>query len=631
MDHTSKGWLCPDLYMKEGCIAGYVCNQTLGQCQIGKPGEGGHLDKCKETCHPPAPPPPPQFVCNVTTLMCEKAPASGQPTKEGCASTCGNHTPTDLLGLWRGLDVQVGFSVGEWVMNFSETSVAWGPYGAPDKFAADVAMLGPQKLQLTMTKPYASKGDVRMATYSNAGWPTGPETWSFSIALQSSGSHVAPPVSLPGDAIGTEGLDVFVFHGCHEYHGLCDFSPAFAPPAAREGRLLPWLRLSSATTDTCGAHSSCGECIGDASGQCGWCDGLVTFHDGSTCGGDGKGCCGGSSGFSRCDPGYRKACPVICDWQSHAPAGKHPFCREATSKEFNSSIAKYADCKALNASYSCQVPDFGQYCNKTAAGGRGQCQTAKTKDDCAKNPLCNTTNPVCDPDCDSERKSITYCSPDAGCKGPVSKSECAADPNCDPDHSGCDPSVCKAPEWYTCNTDTSQCETHTGERPGPGTPYYNKTEDCKKACVSHDVSGVWRGLRVDKGFEADEWDFTFAQAGAGSAVVFKSKKTGTKYVGTYAIGAALDTSVEKWFSFELNIKLASGFVLKGLVSNYDSDAEHPQPSVGPYTRFLYLGLPIQDGDVAISYDDAMAADKQEFVLISCLPSDEHCDFSPAKP
>lgn len=637
MDHTSKGWLCPDLYMKDGCIAGYVCNKTTGTCNIGPPGEGGHKDKCEAECHKPAPPPPPQFVCNVTTLTCEEAPKQGQPTKKSCDNTCGHHTPSELIGLWRGIDIQSGFSIGEWVVNFSTSTVTWGPSGTPTMYAADVAMTGPQRLQLSLTSPPSSKGEIRLATYSNAGWPTGPETWSFSLAIQHEGSHVAPPDALPGSAMGLAGIDVFVFHGCHEYHHLCDFSAAFTkptpPPTASAARQLT---SASATTipswliapqvDSCKTHKSCGECINAQGGLCGWCDGIVTFSDGTTCGEDGNGCCGGASAFSTCDPSFRKACPVICDWNSHKPAGKHPFCREATSKEFNSSMPKYGTCAELNASQSCNVPDFGHYCDKTV--GTGQCKTVKTKDDCAKTPGCNVSNPVCDDAvCDSHHKYITYCDPDSGCKGPVSKAECKLDPHCDPDHpTGCDPTVCKAPVWFTCDAGSHQCNPHQGKLPPPGTIYFNTTADCKKACIDHDISGIWRGLRVDKGFVADEWDFEFSKVTAGATVTFKSKKTGTKSVGTYAIGAAM--SSEPFGAFEFIITLTSGGTLKGLFSTQNNDG---QPAVGPFTRFMYLGLPLQASDTAVSYDDAMAAVKQEFVLVACLPAEAGCDFSSAAP
>jgi hypothetical protein len=252
----------------------------------------------------------------------------------------------------------------------------------------------------------------------------------------------------------------------------------------------------------------------------------------------------------------------------------------------------------------------------------------RTKHDCEQTPGCNVTNPTCsDAKCDSSAKTITFCDPDAGCKGPVSKAECAADPHCDPAHSGCNPNVCKAPSWYTCDKASWQCVAHQGARPPPGMVYFNTTDGCKKACVDHDVSGVWRALRVDSGFVADEWDFKFSSLSAGATVVYRSKKTRTTYTGTYQIGAALST--EPFGAFEMVVTLSGGDVLRGLVATTNSDQS--TPAQGPYTRFLYLGLPLKGGDVAVSYDDAMAASKQEFVLVGCLHAEEHCDFSSASP
>ena len=247
----------------------------------------------------------------------------------------------------------------------------------------------------------------------------------------------------------------------------------------------------------------------------------------------------------------------------------------------------------------------------------------KTKEECEQIKECNVTNPTCTQDDCGDAKSIVFCDPESGCQGPVTKGECALNPHCDPEKSGCNPNECKAPSWYACDSKTYQCKEGTGKPPA-GTIYFNTTKECQKACVSHDVSGVWRGLRVDSGFEADEWDFKFTEADAGASVVFKSNKAGTVYTGTYAIGAAL--SEEPFGAFELVITLTNGDVLKGLFSVSNSGEQ-----AGPYTRFMYLGLPSKGSDVAISFDDAMAASKQEFVLIACLNSQAKCDFSSATP
>jgi len=130
------------------------------------------------------------------------------------------------------------------------------------------------------------------------------------------------------------------------------------------------------------------------------------------------------------------------------------------------------------------------------------------------------------------------------------------------------------------------------------------------------VSGVWRGLRVDQGFVVDEWDFSFA----GGAVTYRSKETGTTLRGTYDIRAPITDGT--FASFEIAVTLTTGEKLVGLYDNQD---------VGPITKFMYLGMPLADGDSATSYDDAMAASKQEFVLVACISRVAACDFSPAAP
>jgi len=72
----------------------------------------------------------------------------------------------------------------------------------------------------------------------------------------------------------------------------------------------------------------------------------------------------------------------------------------------------------------------------------------------------------------------------------------------------------------------------------------------------------------------------------------------------------------------MTVTLSTGEVLTGLFDNKDK---------GPITKFMYLGLPLKDGDHAASYEDAMAASKQEFVLIACLPQIAGCDFDGAAP
>jgi hypothetical protein len=125
--------------------------------------------------------------------------------------------------------------------------------------------------------------------------------------------------------MGDTNFDVLSMIQCNSYGTSgCDFSKSFAlaskvvkplPVKAKhavEGRTLEEL-LAPAAADSCGAYGDCDTCLGDASGVCGWCDGVVTDVNGNVvCGEDGNGCCGGSDGFSYCNVAFRKTCPVVC-------------------------------------------------------------------------------------------------------------------------------------------------------------------------------------------------------------------------------------------------------------------------------------------------------------------------------
>lgn len=279
MDHTSKGWTCFHLYMHDGCVAGYVCNHTSGQCMLGAPGTGDTKSNCEFTClppAPPAPPPPPRYTCNATTFTCEISP-SGKTDKGGCSSACSNSTPSELVGIWRGLDVQKDFAAGEYVMNFSTHAVSYGPLASPRQFAAAVATISRTLVRLTYTAPASLAGSVMYATYSTPGWPTGPETRAVAIALQK-GGHQAPPTDVTA-ALGDKDFGLYVLSGCNPWKSRCDFASAFAPPVAlgalggaqselraRSGEVaaLSSPRLFGAMVDDkCTVHSTCDACIDD--------------------------------------------------------------------------------------------------------------------------------------------------------------------------------------------------------------------------------------------------------------------------------------------------------------------------------------------------------------------------------
>lgn len=626
MSHLSKGWTCFHYYMHDGCVAGYVCNHTVGQCQLGKPGEGDTKANCQKTCTstPPPPSPTPQYICNVSTFTCEESPSGTAPIGT-CSSACSNSTPSAMFGLWRGISVQTNFSIGSWLLNFSQTTVAWGPYGQPHMYEAHVAQLSPVLLRLTHTSPTALAGLVRYASFSTPGWPTGPETRSVSIAIQNVGSHQAPPDN-PADAMGQIDFDVFVMHACDSWKAECNFARAFhsaTPPveeeevafeaaAAFEEFIAPGLDASTqsplgSASDACTANKDCSSCIDDPLKVCGWCDGIITFGDGTTCGGNGTGCCGGASGFSHCNVAYRKTCPVVCDWSNYTS----PFCREATSKEVNDpKVQKFEDCDIVQQWGACKYV-FGHYCDNVT----GTCKEIGSKAECIATPGCDPNNPTCDAQsCISPSKKMYYYCSASGCAGPLNKTACEDNPECDPAHPTCDPTKCSAPPThYVCDAITSTCKP--GSVPGPT---YNTSTECEKVCYNHEVDGVWRGIRIDADFVADEWDFVFTKASG--SVRYHSKLQGKTYTGTYSIGSSIQ--VDTFASFHLTITLASGEVLKGIYDNHDE---------GPITKYMYLGTPLVSGQSVSDYDGAMAPSNQEFVLVACKPNLLNCDFSRAAP
>ncbi|KAL1515870.1 hypothetical protein AB1Y20_002485 [Prymnesium parvum] len=627
MDHTSKGWACFHLYMHDGCIAGYVCDHEDGQCKLGPPGTGDTKENCQIKCHPPAPPPPPQYACNITTFTCEVAP-EGKTSKDGCSSACSNSTPAELVGLWRSLDVQLHFALGEYLMNFTERSVAWGPLASPRMYEAQVATLSRTTLRLTLTAPAADAGAVLFASYSTPGWPTGPETGATAVALQrSASSHRAPPEDV-SNAMGDADFDVYVMHKCNDWKaGKCSFAPAFASPKKSASGLAASLasfealllekpsqpHLGGMADDKCTVHADCDSCINDPLKVCGWCDGVITFGDKSTCGADGKGCCGGASGFSKCDLAYRKECPVVCDWTNWT----NPSCRAATSTEIKNKVQTFPDCETIAP--WCKYT-FGHFCNRTDPVAP-QCVEV-TKEQCERTPGCDVNNPNCGNNCTAPTPppptQLFYCDEaGGGCKGPFTNKTCAADPMCSKKNTtSCDPTKCSATVSYVCDKDSFKCTQVAGKPPAHS---FNTSKACEETCYDNDVAGVWRGIRIDNGFVVDEWDFKFSEL-AGGTVTYKSKKTGTIFSGTYEIGDP--ASDQQFSSYTLTIKLSTGETLVGLYDNQDQ---------GPITKFMYLGMPLADGDVAKSYDDAMDVKKQEFVLVACLPQVAGCDFSPASP
>jgi hypothetical protein len=145
----------------------------------------------------------------------------------------------------------------------------------------------------------------------------------------------------------------------------------------------------------------------------------------------------------------------------------------------------------------CDGHIYHQYCDTS----ENNCKVLYSEADCEAEPDCDPSNPVCD---SSVCKNTNYiwCDAVLGCQSTDNSTICAETDGCDPENPGsCDPTKCLAETYYTCNADTLQCVLGTGPAPNPS---FNTSDACEAACVDSDLSGVWRALRVDDGFVADE-------------------------------------------------------------------------------------------------------------------------------
>lgn len=186
---------------------------------------------------------------------------------------CGNFTPPELSGLWRGILIQEGFEFGEYDFNFSSDSVmmkdasgqlSHGRVRTIDDVVID--WIDGVWAGTTM------RGISRSAS-------NGPETTSRALALSAPGADA--PISIQRAMVDTSGK-VFLLSQCNSWKApLCNFSAVFgaselrAHALARKAMTMPKLghahahRYSAvANQDPCNQYTNCSTCIGEHGGVC---------------------------------------------------------------------------------------------------------------------------------------------------------------------------------------------------------------------------------------------------------------------------------------------------------------------------------------------------------------------------
>lgn len=220
----------------------------------------------KEACNNCAPPAK-LSKCDVKTLTCK--PDKTGSIKAACDASCGHHTPTNLLGIWRGLMVSKGapadFDMGEIDMVFGEKNLTVR-YPNKTQDIYDVSTTGGGQMTLTKDndtikvvinelinlKHTAAMG---MSTYG----PGKEAPDSFKIGVDSNKS-----LSLAMWKCQDYGADKKCSFASskseNQYHNL-DFTedPQDPPPG---------------DIDACNKYDSCHTCINASTStgvECGWC------------------------------------------------------------------------------------------------------------------------------------------------------------------------------------------------------------------------------------------------------------------------------------------------------------------------------------------------------------------------
>jgi len=114
----------------KGCFPPtYECDKRNYTCYQTVPGNGTDIRTCETTCNPTwgptVGPPSGQILynCDETSLTCQLSQnGQGQP-KDLCDAVCGapkNVTPDYLIGDYRGLMINVGYTKGEWTAQITQ-------------------------------------------------------------------------------------------------------------------------------------------------------------------------------------------------------------------------------------------------------------------------------------------------------------------------------------------------------------------------------------------------------------------------------------------------------------------------------------------------------------------------------
>merc|ERR1711865_473691 len=570
---------------------GYVCDHVNGQCaQDPKGGTGDTKANCEKTCRP-TPKPSGLSVCNTKTAMCEpctdycKADTDcpGSYCSNGlchgstcmqnttCDIKCSKAIPAVMLGTWRGVDIAVNFTVGEYDMKIdkptaagAEVMVRGGDFtNATSSGTISLDEAGGTTFTLTFKSgPMAGKSGQELHGKFDL-WEAGPETIQAAFYFGAGGE--AAPASIEA-AMKVESSAVLAMSKCAKTGGKCDFESVFS-----EVKALAFAEVAL-VTDPCNPNQNCSSCIGATSGLCGWCSTDVTY--------------GGVASKSQCAGFDSSGKPL--GWQC---AGV-----------FSKSACSY---------YGCDWTDIsGPKCVK-GAGTQKSADCTKTCVAPEAKFACNTTTKTCEP-C-----NMHYCTSNTQCPGSYCNKAGVGPWSCHGEVPGgcygkarCSSECGAEEEFAICDNYKGTC-TPTANKTAPGA---QSKYDCSHTCKPNVLEGTFRAIAISSGFEKGEWDFTFY----GNATVHWVAPSG-KY-SEAALSGSTQVVEHGAFAVEATVTRSDepGMQGKKLYALFRPDVQGNDGIVNN----LFLGISM---DPVATFDAAMA--QNEWVAISCRGNAAGCDFS----
>jgi hypothetical protein len=297
----------------------YACNATTWQCQrvpAGTPNSAS-LQVCESWCNESSS----AFTCNYATGACDRAaPGSGGVPLAVCRRICQNVTntpsptrppapgpPPEYIGVWRGVEIQNNYAVGEWDMSVNATTVVLvrvHQSGNVVQVGVPYHIVNSPDLEFWILITSGPGAGSYLRSIGDTSGERGPQTKFATMALSRAGG--AAPTSIAAAMIN--GVDrVLAWTRCIPGEPYCHFAlpgvgaaeaAAQAAAAARAKRVQEKRvelahkqqqqqqrkknheTVGAAYTDYCSKFGeTCSVCT--ANSGCGWCSTDVEYSDGS--------------------------------------------------------------------------------------------------------------------------------------------------------------------------------------------------------------------------------------------------------------------------------------------------------------------------------------------------------------